>query len=823
MRSWSVLCLWWCGLISMVFPVWVEAVPSPMELSQAAEWAAAKFDGIKPEKHPDSGIVVLANYGSVQLNSRDGQPLRIGDHPYTHGLYCHAASRLLVRLPAPASRFSAVAGIDTNGAFSGGSAVFVVHADGQELYRSPVMQRGQAGVGIEIDLKGVSEFILSVEDSGDNINSDQASWAEASVTLMDGRSIRLGDLPLIKTEPKPVTTDPPFSFRYGDAFSPDLLKDWDVKREQHALDEQRTARIQTWSDPVTGLQVRCESIEYHDFPVVEWTLHLKNGGTNDSPVLSDIRAVDTEFTQTGETGFTLHHHNGTYVDRTDYQPHVTTLKPGENRTFTPGHGRPCAGEFPYFNLETGEGGVILAVGWPGKWTCTFAHDPGVTLRLTAGQEGTHFILHPGEEVRSPLIVLQFWKGQSVDAQNTWRRWMWAHNVPRRDGILPPPQMPAVSGNQFPGLLCNETDELRYIDRFTEEKIGITHWWMDAGWYLNKGDWTSTGTWEVDQTRFPRGIRAVADHAHGKGLGLIVWFEPERVTAGSWITENHPEWVLGGHEGGLFNLGHPEAWKWMADRLDKIITDEGIDFYRQDFNMDPLPYWRANDTPERQGITEIRHVEGYLALWDELVRRHPKLMIDSCASGGHRNDLETMRRSVPLLRSDFLFDSIGEQCHTYGLASWIPYWGTGLIDFDTYRFRSCLGLDTTLSCDARRKDLDWDLLRKLTAEWKEVAPDFYGDYYPLTPYSLAEDLWVAWQFNRPEEGQGMVQAFRRKDCVYESARFRLRGLDPKARYEVCDRDQETKVEHTGEELMNHGLLVTMPQIPSAVIVTYQRKP
>ena len=40
-----------------------------------------------------------------------------------------------------------------------------------------------------------------------------------------------------------------------------------------------------------------------------------------------------------------------------------------------------------------------------------------------------------------------------------------------------------------------------------------------------------------------------------------------------------------------------------DHIDKIITDEGIDLYRQDYNIDPLNYWRTADTPERQGITE----------------------------------------------------------------------------------------------------------------------------------------------------------------------------------------------------------------------------
>ena len=98
-----------------------------------------------------------------------------------------------------------------------------------------------------------------------------------------------------------------------------------------------------------------------------------------------------------------------------------------------------------------------------------------------------------------------------------------------------------------------------------------------------------------------------------------------------------------------------------------------------------------------------------------------------SSGGHRNDLETLRRSIPLLRSDFIFNSVGEQGHTYGLASWIPFYGTGFIDFDAYTVRSLMGPDMTLSCDARRKDLDWDLLRRLVSQWRQVVPYFYGDY------------------------------------------------------------------------------------------------
>jgi len=57
----------------------------------------------------------------------------------------------------------------------------------------------------------------------------------------------------------------------------------------------------------------------------------------------------------------------------------------------------------------------------------------------------HFKLHPGEEVRSPLIVLQFWQGEDwVRSQNIWRRWMMAHNMPKLNGELPKPLLFAGS-------------------------------------------------------------------------------------------------------------------------------------------------------------------------------------------------------------------------------------------------------------------------------------------------------------------------------------------------------------------------------------------
>ncbi len=149
----------------------------------------------------------------------------------------------------------------------------------------------------------------------------------------------------------------------------------------------------------------------------------------------------------------------------------------------------------------------------------------------------------------------------------------------------------------------------------------------------------------------------------------------------------------------------------------MISGQGIDVYRQDFNFEPLSRWQANDTPDRQGISEIEHVEGYLAFFDELRKRFPNLLIDTCASGGRRLDLETLRRAVPLWRSDYPYGATPMQMQTYGLSLWVPYFGTSAGSLDPYTFRSeitpaiGIGPDPKVQGDLLKRQL------KLISQWR----------------------------------------------------------------------------------------------------------
>ena len=77
-------------------------------------------------------------------------------------------------------------------------------------------------------------------------------------------------------------------------------------------------------------------------------------------------------------------------------------------------------------------GVIAAVGWSGQWQALLERDAiDGRLRMRAGLERLHTILHPDEAIRSPRILLVFWTGERVHGQNLLRRVLLEHYTPRR--------------------------------------------------------------------------------------------------------------------------------------------------------------------------------------------------------------------------------------------------------------------------------------------------------------------------------------------------------------------------------------------------------
>ncbi|MCC7355612.1 MAG: alpha-galactosidase [Anaerolineae bacterium] len=383
------------------------------------------------------------------------------------------------------------------------------------------------------------------------------------------------------------------------------------------------------------------------------------------------------------------------------------------------------------------------------------------------------------------------------------------------------------GEEF--TAATEENQIRFIEKF--ERLGYRPdvWWIDAGWYpcrneKNERKWWRTGTWEPDPERFPRGFKPVSDYAARYGANLLVWFEPERVFRGSRLDLEHPEWLLRvkDSESSLLNLGDPQCRQWLTDHVCRLIADNGIKIYRQDHNFPPLAYWRTNEPEDRQGMNENLHVQGYLRFWDDLLARNPGLWIDSCASGGRRNDLETMRRSVPLHYTDYGYGDhpIKLDFHRT-LYEWIPYFKEVTLSWDieknprfdsvvdSYSFHCGMAAMLALGQDIRRDDYDYALAFQMIAIWRKAAAlMLYGDYYPHTPGQRSAQGWVVWQFDAPETARGLVQAIRFPKSPEETMTVHLDGVRTDATYLFENPETgETKEIH-GAALARDGFSITL---------------
>ncbi|MBN2311716.1 MAG: alpha-galactosidase, partial [Candidatus Hydrogenedentes bacterium] len=273
------------------------------------------------------------------------------------------------------------------------------------------------------------------------------------------------------------------------------------------------------------------------------------------------------------------------------------------------------------------------------------------------------------------------------------------------------------------------------------------------------------------------------------------------------------------------LDDPAARRWLTDHLSGQIAAGGVDVYRNDFNIDPLPFWRGNDAPDRQGMTEIRYIEGLYAMWDELLARHPGLVIDNCSSGGRRIDLETCMRSIPLWRSDTNC-SPGHcdwnQSHSCGLSQYVPLHTACAWTPEPYEMRSDATAGLICQWDYRAEGFQLEEAKAALAEAKENQRYWYGDLYPLTPQSVALEHWCAFQLHRADLNEGLVLVFRREQSAYTGLETRLRGLDADTAYSVVCIDNEGNAEEStrqGRELMD-GFDVHVPQRRDSLVIRYR---
>ncbi len=638
----------------------------------------------------------------------------------------------------------------------------------------------------------------------------------------------------------------PYFFVYGGRSSAELLKGWTVRRVEARLDGNRTQRTLTYTDSQTGLEVRCEAVEYGEYPAVEWVVWFKNTGTADTPLLEKVRAMDLELFRGSSGEVVVHHARGSNAEHRDFAPLADRLSPdgrlelnshGIPTSWAGPSGSPSVESLPFFNVAGNGEGMIAGLGWTGPWIAEFTRPGNGPVSVTARMDDLHTLLHPGEAVRTPRILVLFWQGDRLRAHNLWRRLLLTYYSPR------------PGGQPFSGLICDANwgswmsgaRHVEEINWWTDHDLPMECYWMDAGWTdMSKG-------WEAHQSQqvpnpalFPNGLKPISAAARARRMKFLLWMVPESVHPKVGLGADHPEWLGPPFSDPAYGTmvfhgldhGNAKINQFMIDHFSALIDTHGVDVFRQD----GLSLWPADARPDRGGISQVRYTEGFYAFWDGLLKRHPDLLIDNCGCGARKLDLETIRRSVVLWRSDCQasgdFDPITSQVFNHGLFPWVPLAGGAvpMAKLSAYSFRSayCPALvlcwpmsGVTDLARQRWSGIDLNLLRRLLREYLSVRPCLFGDYYPLSSYSLSQTNWIAWQFDRPDLGEGLLQAFRRSASSDSSSLYRPHGLNPKSVYAITNLDVGGGLEMTGRKLMEQGLTVTIADRPGAAVITYKK--
>lgn len=558
-------------------------------------------------------------------------------------------------------------------------------------------------------------------------------------------------------------------------------------------------------------------------------LYFKNNGKGNSKRISKIRTLDITIPVTGEIVFKSL--KGDSCGAESFNPIEKCFELGEKLHIEPCFGRSSDTDgFPFFDLSLGGSAVTCGIGWSGQWMLEMSRSEN-SFHIETGLAETDTILYPDESIRTVRLLCV--KGRNIpSARHNFRKTMFSHFSPK------------TAAGDFVTLPIAQSSFDRYNGRRADwatvegqkkcadiaKKCHMDTLWIDAAWFKD-GFPNGVGNY-THAEGFSDGLGEIGEYAHKQGLRFLQWFEPERVNCYSETYKSFPDEVIVldgfGSINCLLNIGEEKVRIRLTELLKKHIREGKLDVYRQDFNMCPSGYWKSADTPERTGMTEIRFVEAHYKIWDAIKAEFPDILIDNCASGGRRIDLETCSRAVPLWRSDTGCSPVSDdkrvhtwsQNHILALTRYIPYHACGIWESETYNMRSVATGGICCDFDIFSYDFDESAIIPIIDEIKNCRKYWYGDFYSLTVPSNSEKIWAAWQLSLGD--CGCVTAFRRDECPDSSFKLSLFDIAPDSKYELILTNEYMQKETLilkGSELQ--ALTLHCPKPKMSILAEYKK--
>ncbi|MCC6862011.1 MAG: alpha-galactosidase [Bryobacterales bacterium] len=525
------------------------------------------------------------------------------------------------------------------------------------------------------------------------------------------------------------------------------------------------------------------------------------------------------------------------------------------RSLVSQRGRSTSLYSPWFALHNRTLGVRYAaqLAWSGNWSMDFERLPGAArtplretpldVRLGSLFDfGGALTLASGASRALPEVAFTTSAGDLDDAANQLHRYQRAYVFPPRPGGEPL-LVQFNSWYPFPGKMT--VAEMKRSAGIAAG-LGAEVFVLDAGWY-NRKDWSrELGDYEVDRTAFPNGLEELAQHVRGRGMKFGLWVEIENLGVDSRMFREHPDWCL--HYDGkpvlrgaryMLDFARPEVRRWAHAVIHRLVSGYGLEWIKIDYNIDigsefgPAAF-------DRPGSVLFDHIVNYYQWLDEVRAAHPGVLIENCSSGGLRFDLGIMAHTHTTWLSDVVAPVPSLQL-AYGCTlEFAPqvcnHWMVGDGERgevkpesppEWWDFMFRVPMNGQFGISSRVFDWSADLTRRAAENvklYKRIRPVIdEADVYHLTPPppNQSPEGWMALQYAAPGGRRSVLLAYRLARSPAERV-FRLRGLDPSARYRVI-RDGSSAETLPASRLAGQGLTVRVEREWGAVVIELEAAP
>lgn len=443
-------------------------------------------------------------------------------------------------------------------------------------------------------------------------------------------------------------------------------------------------------------------------------------------------------------------------------------------------------------------------------------------RITAGINpfGFDWKLEPKESFQTPEAVMVY-SGEGLNGMSQTY-----HNLYRT-------RLARGYWRDRPRPILNNNWEATYFD-FTEEQLvgiakkakecGVELFVLDDGWFGERNsDHSGLGDWFANKQRLPKGIKGLSERIESLGMKFGLWIEPEMVNKDSDLYRKHPEWIIQtpkrsnshGRNQYVLDFSRSEVVDCIYEMLFAIFKEAKISYIKWDMNRSITECYSSAFPADRQGEIFHRYILGVYKLYERLIDSFPKILFESCASGGGRFDPGMLYYAPQGWASDDS-DAIERLKIQYGSSMCYPISSIGshvsvVPNHQVFRntplhtranvaYFGTFGYELDLNKLSEKEIKEVKEQIAFMKEYREIFQ--FGRFYRLkSPFEGNETVWMVVNENQDMAIVGWYRCLNGVNLPY--GRVRLQGLDPNTLYENLLNDTE----NYGDELMNLGLLTT----------------